>query len=136
MLGGGLWRLTGLGLTPALDKTLLLLGAAGVPCGLVALGGSLTQFKIKGQASTLTTVIVLKLLAMPLIAWLLAVHVFQLSPVAAGVVVLFAAMPSGANAYLFANRYGRVVNSASGAVALGTLLAAGTAAYLISTLGT
>lgn len=135
MLSGGLWRLTGLGLTPALDKTLLMLGAAGVPCGLIALGGSLTQFKIKGQAPTLTTVIILKLLAMPLIAWVLAARVFQLSPIATGVVVLFAAMPSGANAYLFANRYGRVVNSASGAVALGTFLAAGTVAYLISVLG-
>ena len=46
-----------------------------------------------------------------------------LPPVAAAVVVLFAAMPTGANAYLFAMRHGRAVNSASGAVALGTMLA-------------
>jgi malonate transporter and related proteins len=134
MLSGAVWRLTGLGLTPALDTTLATLGSAGVPCALVALGGSLTQFEIKGQMPTLTTVIFLKLAVMPLIAWGLAKYVLALSPVAIGVTTLFAAMPAGANAYLFANRYGRAANSASGAVALGTLLAAFTAAYLISVL--
>ena len=44
-------------------------------------------------------------------------------------------MPTGANAYLFANRNGRAVNSASGAVALGTALAAITAAIVVSALG-
>ncbi|WP_244550269.1 hypothetical protein [Bradyrhizobium sp. cf659] len=39
-------------------------------------------------------------------------------------VVLFAAMPTGANAYIFAVQYQRQVNPVSGAVALGTLLAA------------
>jgi predicted permease len=43
---------------------------------------------------------------------------------AAGVVVLFAALPTGANAYIFAVQYKRLVNPVSGAVALGTLLAA------------
>ena len=60
--------------------------------------------------------------------------VIRLPPVAAGVVVLFAAMPAGANAYIFAMRYQRVVNSASGAVALGTLLSAASAVALISAL--
>jgi hypothetical protein len=36
----------------------------------------------------------------------------------------FAAMPTGANAYIFAVQYRRLVNPVSGAVALGTLLAA------------
>ena len=43
-------------------------------------------------------------------------------------------MPTGANAYIFATRYQRVVNSTSGAVALGTILAALTAAALVSVL--
>ena len=134
ILGGSLWRLGGLGLHPGIDKTLELLALAGVPCALVALGASLTNFQIKGQAPTLTTMLVLKLLITPLIAWVLAFHVARLPPVAAGVVVLFAAMPTGANAYIFAMRYQRVVNSTSGAVALGTVLAAFTAAVLIAAL--
>ena len=47
-----------------------------------------------------------------------------LPPIAAGVIVLFAAMPTGANAYIFAAQYQRLVNPVSGAVALATLLAA------------
>ena len=47
-----------------------------------------------------------------------------LPPLAPGVIVLFAAMPTGANAYIFAAQYQRLVNPVSGAVALGTLLAA------------
>ena len=111
IVGGSLWRLTGIGLYPAIDKVLLLLAQSGVPCALVALGASLVNFQIKGQAPTLTTMFLLKLVAMPAIAWVLAFWVFQLPPVAAGVVVLFAAMPTGANAYIFATRYQRVVNS-------------------------
>lgn len=134
IVGGSLMRLTGFGLNPAIDRVLELLALSGVPCALVALGASLTNFRIKGQAATLASLLLLKLLVMPLIAWVLAFKVFQLPPVAAGVVVLFAAMPAGANAYIFAMRYQRVVNSASGAVALGTVLAALSAAVLVSAL--
>jgi malonate transporter and related proteins len=135
MLMGSLWRFTSLGLTPALDAMLATLGQAGTPCALVALGGSLTRFQIKGQAPTLATIIVLKLLVMPSVAWVLAFWVFALSPLAASLVVLFAALPAGANAYLFATQYNRTVNSTSGAVALGTVLSAGTVALLIAALG-
>jgi len=134
IIAGSLWRLSDLGLHPAVDKTLQLLGQSGVPCALIALGASLVNFQIKGQAPTLSSLLVLKLLAMPAIAWVLAFEVFRLPPVPAAVVVLFAAMPTGANAYLFAMRYQRVVNSASGAVALGTVLAAASAALLVSVL--
>jgi malonate transporter len=134
IVGGALWQLTGLGLHPVVDRILALLGQSGVPCALIALGASLTNFRIKGQAPTLTTLLVLKLFLMPLVAWVLAFHVFRLPPLSVGLVVLFAAMPTGANAYIFATRYQRVVNSASGAVALGTVLAAITAALLISVL--
>ncbi len=131
IVAGSLWRLGGAGLHPLADKALALLGQAGVPCALVALGAGLTQFQIKGQAGTLTVMLGLKLVAQPAIAWVLAFHVLALPPVAAAVVVLFSAMPTGANAYLFATRYQRVVNSTSGAVALGTILAAATAAALV-----
>ena len=134
IVAGTLWRLSNAGLHPLADKALALLGQAGVPCALVALGAGLTQFQIKGQAGTLTVMLALKLVAQPAIAWVLAFWVLELPPVAGAVVVLFSAMPTGANAYLFATRYQRVVNSTSGAVALGTILAAATAAALVSVL--
>ena len=50
--------------------------------------------------------------------------ILNLPRLAAGVVMLFAAMPTGANAYISAVQYQRLVNPVSGAVALGTQLAA------------
>jgi predicted permease len=131
IVAGSLWRLPGLGLHPVIDKVLVLLAQSGVPCALVALGASLVNFRIKGQAATLTALCVLKLVAMPAVAWVLAFWVFHLPAVAAGVVVLFGAMPAGANAYIFAMRYQRVVNSTSGAIALGTALSVVSAVALI-----
>lgn len=131
ILAGLCWRATGLELVPVIAKLVGLLGQAGIPCALMALGLSLVGFEIKGQTGTLATIIVLKLLVMPLAAAVLALKVFGLPPVAAGVVILFAAMPTGANAYLFASRYNRAANSASGAVALSTLLSSVTAAAII-----
>lgn len=121
---GFLWRLTGAGLHPVADKTINLLGQAGSPTALVALGISLVRFTTNGQKLQIALMCAVKLLAMPALAWALAVHVFKLPHIAVGVVVMFAAMPAGANAYLFAVQYRRLENSVSGAVALGSIFAA------------
>jgi malonate transporter and related proteins len=120
---GLLWRLTGLGLHPVVDRTVELLAQAGSPTALIALGINLFRFEIRGAKLGIVVMCALKLLAMPAIAWTFA-YLLQLPPIVAGVVVLFAAMPTGANAYIFAVQYQRLVNPVSGAVALGTMLAA------------
>ncbi|MVT52797.1 AEC family transporter [Bradyrhizobium yuanmingense] len=120
---GVVWRLAGLGLTPVVDKTIELLAQAGSPAALIALGINLFRFEVKGEKLSILVMCALKLLAMPAAAFVLA-RLLDLPPIAAGVVVLFAAMPTGANAYIFAVQYQRLVNPVSGAVALGTLLAA------------
>jgi hypothetical protein len=127
---GLLWRLTGLGLNPVVDRTVELLAQAGSPTALIALGINLFRFEIKGAKLGIVVMCALKLLAMPAIAWMLA-HLLQLPPVVTGVVVLFAAMPTGANAYIFAVQYQRLVNPVSGAVALGTMLAAVTLPLIV-----
>lgn len=131
---GALWRLTGIALPAPVDRILELLAQAGVPASLVAIGLTLVTFEIKGQTATLSTVIGLKLVLMPVLAWLIAAKGFGLGGVPLGVIVILAAMPAGANAFLFAAREGRAVNSASGAVALGSVLAAATSAIVISLL--
>jgi malonate transporter and related proteins len=126
MLGigfGVVWRFTGLGLHPVVDRTVELLAQAGSPAALIALGINLFRFEVKGEMLSVVVMSALKLLAMPAAAFVLA-KLLDLPPLAAGVVVLFAAMPTGANAYIFAVQYQRLVNPVSGAVALGTLLAA------------
>jgi malonate transporter and related proteins len=131
---GALWRLSGASLPGPLDSTLALLGQAGIPCAQVALGASLTRFAIKGQVPTLSMILVLKLLAFPAMVYILAFWVFALPKTAAEVALIFASMPAGANAFMFAERTGRVVNSTSGAVALGTLLGAATSSLIIAAL--
>jgi malonate transporter and related proteins len=134
ILAGTLWRLSGATLPTAFDSSLALLGQAGIPCAQVALGASLTRFAIKGQVPTLSLLLVMKLLVLPAVVYGLAVHVFALPRTAAEVALIFASVPAGANAFLFAERSQRVVNSTSGAVALGTLLGAVTSTLLISQL--
>jgi hypothetical protein len=120
---GVIWRFTGLGLTPVVDRTIELLAQAGSPTALIALGINLFRFEVKGEKLSIFVMCALKLAAMPAAAFVLA-RLLDLPLIAAGVVVLFAAMPTGANAYIFAVQYQRLVNPVSGAVALGTLLAA------------
>ena len=125
------WRAAGVPAPGPVLKMVDMLAMAGVPAALVALGMSLRTFVIKGDTATLSAMLVLKLLAMPAIAAGLAGPVLHLPKVSAEVVVLMAALPAGANAYLFSVKSGRAMNSASGAVALGTALSAITLAALI-----
>jgi predicted permease len=127
---GLLWRLTGLGLHPVVDRTVELLAQAGSPTALIALGINLFRFEIRGAKLGIVAICALKLLAMPALAWILA-QLLQLPPLVTAVVVLFAAMPTGANAYIFAIQYQRLVNPVSGSVALGTLLAAATLPVIV-----
>jgi len=131
---GALFRLAGIGLDPLSDRVLTMLGAAAVPTALVALGMTVAAFELKGQVPTLTVIGVLKLLAFPAIAWLIVTFVVALPPVWANVAILFAALPVGANAYLFAARYERAVGSVSASIAVSTLIAALTVTLVLAAL--
>lgn len=131
---GALWRLTGSPLPAPIDRLLELMAQASVPAALVALGLSLVSFAIKGQVPTLIAATLLKLLWMPAIAWLFATYVFSVDDMTRGIITIVASAPTGANAFLFAARLNRAVDSTSGAVALGSLLAAATTAALVSAL--
>ncbi len=131
LLAGGLWRLTGLGLNAVPDKMLAMLGDAGVPTALVALGVSLAAYSLKGSWGGMLVLIALKMLAMPLFVFALARYAVTLPPLWIKVAVLFAAMPTGANAFLFAQRHDEAVPAVTGAVALGTGFAAVTASILL-----
>lgn len=112
-----------------------LLAAMALPGGLVALGLSLRRYGIRDTIGIAVAVSTLKLVLHPAIAFVLAHHVFALPPAWTGTVVLFAAMPAGINAYLFAMRYGQGEGLASSAVALSTLLSVGTTVFWLWVLG-
>ncbi len=123
LLAGIVGRANGLVVPELPDRLLALLHQAAVPSALCALGMSLATYEIKGQAPTLAVICILKLVAYPLVAYVMCVHVFALPPLWSAVAVLFAAMPVGANAYLFAQRYERAVGSVSSAIAVSTTIA-------------
>jgi len=123
LFAGALWGFTGIGLHPIADRTISLLGQAGVPAALFALGLSLAAYGLKGHMRGVSVLLVLKMAVFPLVAAVMAFKVFDLPMLAANVVVLFACLPPGANAYLFATRYKASVAPVSGAIGLGTFLA-------------
>jgi malonate transporter and related proteins len=124
LAAGSLWRMTGLGLTPVVDKMLDMLAAASIPTALFALGVSLSAYSLRGRLGSMSALIALKMLLLPIVVYLLTRYVVDLPPLWRQVAVLFAAMPSGANAFLFAQRHDEAVPAVTGAITAGTALAA------------
>jgi predicted permease len=131
VVGGVLWRATGLGLHPIPDRFLDLLGGAGIPTALVALGLSLAGYGLRGHMSGIIVLLALKMLLLPLSVWLIAHFAFSLEPMWSNVAVLLASMPTGVNAYLFAQRYSSGTAVLSGTIALGTALSLISVAILL-----
>lgn len=131
---GLLWRWSGLALPEVIDKLIVLLGSAAIPVSLTAIGMTLARYEIKGQTPTLLLIVTLKMIAFPAIALWLGLHVFGLEPLWAGALAVFCAMPSGANAFLFAARYNRAVGSVSASVAVSVILALFTVTALLALL--
>ncbi|MBL8790782.1 MAG: AEC family transporter [Rhizobiales bacterium] len=131
LLAGGIWHFTGLGLHPVVSRMLDMLADASVPTALVALGISLAGYSLKGSWGGMFALIAIKMVLMPVAVFALARYAVTLPPLWIKVAVLFAAMPTGANAFLFAQRNDESVPAVSGAVALGTGLAAVSASVLL-----
>ena len=68
---------------------------------------------------------------MPVLVFLALYYIISVPPLWAKVALLLAAMPTGANAFLFAHRNEESVPAVSGAVAVGTGLAAITVSLLL-----
>src|SRR5262249_31727030 len=113
------------GITPSGTlKSVIELGAASaLPCAPFAMGVSLKHYGIRGAFWLSAVIWTMKLLVHPFIVFRLTRYVFEMPPVFAGVAVVFAAMPSGINSYLMAERYRAGVPATAGAVSLSTALA-------------
>lgn len=136
MIAGTVWRLTGLGIPKVADRLLEIMAGAAVPSALFSLGMSLAGYRIAGQMGTLSAIVLMKLAVFPIVMTVLAIWVFALPPLWAAITILFAAMPVGANAFLFATRYERAVNSVSASIAVSTAIAVATSAGALYVLRT
>ena len=124
-------RLAGLEIGPLPTRLLDLLADAAVPTALFALGLTLSTFRLGGQVPTLVAMSVIKLVVMPAVVFALAVYVWPMPPVWFAVAMLFAALPVGANPYLFAAQYGRAEGTLSAAIAVTTVLSVITVSVLL-----
>jgi predicted permease len=122
LLFGALWRQTGLGIHPILSAMLDMLADASVPTALFALGLSLAGYSLRGQTTAMVLLIALKMLLLPLAVFLLLLAFPGLPPLWGHVALLFAAMPTGANAFLFASRHEEAVAPVSAAASASILL--------------
>lgn len=131
LVGGVVYGRVGPPLPGPIDEMIRMLGSAGAPVALFALGGTLARYRVAGYFVEAFVSSVLKLVVQPLIVWLLATRVFALEPTWAWVVTLLAAMPTGVNVFIFTSKYGAGTATAGTTIVMSTALGAGTVSALI-----
>ncbi len=132
---GLVFNLLDLSIPGPVDAIAETLGRAALPCATFAMGASLAQYRIAGSLGESAVLIGLKIFVHPLLVWLLATRVFDVTPLWASVAVVMAALPTGVNAYLFAQRYGTGIAQAATAVLVSTGITIGTLSALLYVLG-
>ena len=129
------WRATGFGLGGPIKSIIDQLASAAIPCALVAMGLALRRYGLHDDIRLSVVVTLMKLVVHPALVYVFAVWVFSMPTVWAGIAVLFAAMPSGINSYLFAARYNTGISLSSGTIALSTGLSVLTTPFWLWMLG-
>jgi predicted permease len=130
---GALIPLSGLAIPAPADSFLKLLGAAASPCALVALGLFLasSQGTARPPVAAVASLVGLKLIVQPLVAWVLATLVFALPPTLAHTAVLIAALPTGTGPFMLAEHYRRDAGLTAAVILVSTVLSVLTiSAYL------
>jgi hypothetical protein len=121
VLLGLVWHATGLPLPGPVDETLQLLGTAVAPLCLVLIGISLAYARVAGAVRAALLISVLKLLALPALVLAGAHWGLGLRGLPLQVVVMMAALPTGSNSLIFAQRYRSHEAEATTAIVISTL---------------
>lgn len=107
---GGLVMISGGHLPEPIHAFMKLLGGAASPCALIALGLFLagnSANAVSASQSTAAILVGLKLIAQPLITWIIASPLLHLPPTMTKVAVLLAALPTGTGSFMLAEFYDR-----------------------------
>ncbi|MFJ4224025.1 AEC family transporter [Microbacterium sp. NPDC089695] len=105
---GTLVSVSGITLPPIVMDPAQLIADAAVPVLLISYGISLHGQRVlgaRGRRRDVVLATVLKLVAMPVLAWLVAEYVFGLSPAEVLIVVILAALPTAQNVFNYSQRY-------------------------------
>lgn len=124
------WRATGLAFVAPVTRFLTLLGAAGPPLALFCLGATLPKPSSWADMKDVALASVLKLVAMPALVAIFA-HLAGVTGIAFAVVVITAGMPTGANAFMLARRFGTMMEASASTVVVSTVLSLVTLSLLL-----
>ena len=133
IIAGFLYSLTGWGLHPVVERPLKLLGDAFGPVALVLVGVTLAQTAIGPHLRGALVISVLKTILHPLLMWG-AGRALGLTGLPLAVMVVAAALPVGANVFLFSQRYKKAEDLVTASVAVSTLMAVGTVSVVMGLL--
>ena len=122
ILVGLLWGFAELPLPPWADQPLGFLASAAGPLMLVLMGAQLSTTRLSEHLRGAFALTIAKNCIHPLLIFAVAWG-FGLSPLATSVAVTCAALPIGANVFLFAQRYSVNENVTTAAIALSSLAA-------------
>jgi hypothetical protein len=136
IVAGFLWRLTGFAVPAPLQHLIDLLAAAATPAALFSLGATLAGFRLAGDLAESLVVVAIKLLVLPVVVWLFATGIFHLGALDAAVATTCAALPTGSNAFILAQRYNLYVARAASSVLISTALSIVTLGVLLAVLAT
>ena len=129
-LAGLALNLTGLGLPPVAEETLVILARAALPLALLSVGAGLDLQAAKASGGHVGAAVALKLLGLPLITagtcWLLDVH-----GLAWTIAMLFNALPTATSAYILARQMGGAPALVANILTVQTLAAAVTLPLLV-----
>lgn len=134
LIAGALWNLFDVPLYAPAQATLELLSRAAVPGALFALGAALTRYHVRGEIPAALTMVVLKLMLMPLLMWTVMTQLFEVSGVELQVAVLLSGMPTGISVYVFSKRYQVCETAAAAAIVISSLGAVVTLAAVVALL--
>ena len=121
IIAGMVWALLGVPLPEVVDKPLQLLGQALGPLALILVGVTLAHSVVGDHVKVASIMAVVKNLVFPALmlglGWL-----FGLTGIALAVMVCAAALPTGANVFMFAQRYNTSPEEITAEVTISTVL--------------
>lgn len=122
IIAGVIYAQTGLGLPDMVDKPLQLMGQALGPMSLLLVGVTLAYSKLKGNLLPALRIAAVKTMVHPLV-FMLCAWLCGLKGIPMATMAMVAALPVGANVFLFTQRYKVAEDEVSASIAFSTLLA-------------
>jgi len=128
---GLVWSALALPLPMPVEKWLDLLGAAAAPCALFAIGLFLSDKSVRSGLAEASLAAAIKLLLQPLLAACVLPLFVNPRSIEGQAVLILAALPTGANAFVLAKQFDIAVEQNTAAVLLSTALSVITVSVLL-----